>query len=284
LGFSASAPRADGTAPRSACRAAAAKRQDLRRRAASCADPAPRPPLASAEHEAVVPQSEKEEAVPDLRPKYVTFDCYGTLTWFRIGDVTRELLADRIAPERMDAFLKDFNWYRFDEVLGAWKPYVDVIKSSLERTCKRHGVRFVEADGRALYDAVPTWGPHPDVPEPLKRVAARYPLVILSNASDDQIMHNVKLLEASFHKVCTAQQAQAYKPRMRAFEYMFDTLGCGPQDVLHVSASLRYDRMPAYGLGIRHKLYVNRGYEPSVPYYEYHETTTIDGLAKLLGV
>jgi len=24
-----------------------------------------------------------------LRPKYITFDCYGTLTWFRIGDMTR---------------------------------------------------------------------------------------------------------------------------------------------------------------------------------------------------
>ena len=220
----------------------------------------------------------------DLRPKYVTFDCYGTLTWFRVGDVARELVKDRIPADRMDAFLKDFGWYRFDEVLGAWQPYVDVLKSSLERTCKRHGIPFREADGQAIYDAVPTWGPHPDVVAPLKRVAARYPLVILSNASNDQIMRNVALLEAPFHTVCTAQQAQAYKPRMRAFEYMFDTLGCGPQDVLHVSASLRYDLMPAYGLGVKHKLFVSRGYEPSVPYYDYHETNSIEGLATLLGV
>jgi 2-haloacid dehalogenase len=220
----------------------------------------------------------------DLRPKYVTFDCYGTLTWFQIAPMTRAMFADRIAPDRMEAFLFDFNWLRFDEVLGAWKPYAEVIKSALERTCKRHGIRFVEAEGQALYDAVPSWGPHPDVAEPLKRVAARYPLVILSNASDDQILHNVKLLEAPFHKVCTAQQAQAYKPRMQAFEYMLDTLGCGPEDVLHVSASLRYDLMPAFGMNIRNKVYVNRGYEPSVRYYDYHEVTDIGGLAKLLGV
>jgi 2-haloacid dehalogenase len=219
----------------------------------------------------------------DLRPKYVTFDCYGTLTWFQIGDVTKKLLGDRIPADRMDAFLKDFNWYRFDEVLGPWKPYVDVLKTALARTCRKHGIRFDEAHGQAIYEAVPTWGPHPDVAAPLKRVAARYPLVILSNASDDQIHRNVALLEAPFHKVCTAQQAQAYKPRMRAFEYMFDVLGCGPQDVLHVSASYRYDLLPAYGLGIPHMLYVNRGYEPVIPFYGAHQGTTIEDLATLLG-
>ncbi|WP_137180858.1 haloacid dehalogenase type II [Roseomonas sp. AR75] len=222
--------------------------------------------------------------MPDIRPKYVTFDCYGTLTWFRIGEVTRGLMADRVPESRMEAFLRDYNWYRFDQVLGPWAPYVDVLKASLERTCRRHGVPFREADGQAIYEAVPSWGPHPDVPAPLKRVAARYPLVILSNASDDQIVKNAALLEAPFHRIYTAQQAQAYKPRMQAFEYMFDMLGCGPEDVLHVSASYRYDIIPAYGLRVANTLYVNRGYEPEIPFYGAHQTTTIEGLAKLLGV
>ncbi|CAN1602197.1 protein of unknown function [Pseudomonas mediterranea] len=26
------------------------------------------------------------------------------------------------------------------------------------------------------------------------------------------------------------------RPRLQAFEYMFDNLGCGPEDVLHVSS------------------------------------------------
>ena len=199
----------------------------------------------------------------NLRPKYVTFDCYGTLTWFQVGEVTRGLMADRVPEGLMPEFLRDFTWYRFDQVLGAWAPYVDVLKASLERTCRKHGVAFREADGQALYEAVPTWGPHADVPEPLKRVAARVPLVILSNASDDQIMSNVAL---------------------QAFEYMFDMLGCGPQDVLHVSASYRYDIVPAYGLGVANTLFVNRGYEPEIPYYGAHQARTIEGLAKLIGV
>lgn len=60
---------------------------------------------------------------------------------------------------------------------------------------------------------------------------------ILSMAMDDQIMANVDKLGAPFHRVCTAQQAQAYKPRFRAFEYMLDSLGCGPEDITHVSSS-----------------------------------------------
>ena len=219
-----------------------------------------------------------------LRPKFITFDCYGTLTWFQPGETARAILADRRPADREAAFLTDFMWYRYDEVLGAWKPYADVLKSALERACRRHGIPYRDADGEALYDAVPTWGPHPDVPEPLKRVAARIPLVILSNAMDSQIMANVALLQAPFHKVFTAEQAQAYKPRLRAFEYMFDMLGCDPKDVLHVSSSLRYDLIPAHALRIGHRLYVNRGYEPSVPEFGYHEAPTIEGLAKLVGV
>jgi 2-haloacid dehalogenase len=115
-------------------------------------------------------------------------------------------------------------------------------------------------------------------------MAKHFPLVILSNAMNDQIHSNVEKLGAPFHAVYTAQQAQAYKPRLRAFEYMFDQLGCAPEDVLHVSASLRYDLMSAHDIGIRHKVFVNRGFEPSTPYYGYAEIRDISGLPGVLGL
>ena len=219
-----------------------------------------------------------------FRPKYITFDCYGTLTRFRMGDMAREMFADRVAPDRMDQFVADFSAYRLDEVLGAWKPYVDVLKNALRRTCKRWGLDYRDDEGQMYYDAVPTWGPHADVPEPLARVAKHYPLVILSNASNDQIHQNVAKLGAPFHAVFTAQQAQAYKPRLAAFEYMLGQLDCGPQDLLHVSSSLRYDLMSAHDLGIRNKVFVARGHEPSTPYYGYHEIKDIGGLPGVVGL
>jgi 2-haloacid dehalogenase len=215
-----------------------------------------------------------------LRPKFITFDCYGTLTYFRMAEAAREIFADKAT----EPFIRDFSSYRFDEVLGAWKPYVDVVKNALERTCRKHGIPFLEADGQRIYDAVPTWGPHPDVPEPLTRVGREFRLVALSNASDDQIAYNVEKLQAPFHAVFTAQQAQSYKPRMRGFEYMLDQLGARPEDCMHVSSSLRYDHMTAYTLGFAQRVLVNRGHEPTIPDYVTHQIPDIGGLPALLGL
>lgn len=217
-------------------------------------------------------------------PAFITFDCYGTLTDFRIGEVTRRLLADRVPADRMDRFLRSFAGYRFDEVLGPWKPYPEVLHAALERTCGRWGLRYDPADGAAIVAAVPGWGPHPDVPGPLARLAERFPLVILSNAADDQIRANVARLGAPFHAVITAEQAGAYKPRYRAFEFMFDTLGCGPEDVLHVSSSLRYDLMTAFDLGIGQRVFVERGHDPGNPAYKYLPLPDLTGFPALLGL
>ena len=44
---------------------------------------------------------------------------------------------------------------------------------------------------------------------------------------------------APFHTVITAEETGAYKPQMKGFEYMLDKLGCGPEDITHVSSSFR---------------------------------------------
>ena len=218
----------------------------------------------------------------DFEPKYITFDCYGTLTKFRMADMAREIYGDRLQGAELERFVAFFAGYRLDEVLGAWKPYRDVVVNSVRRSCQRMGVAFKESEAEKFYLAVPSWGPHPDVPEGLSRLAKKYKLVALSNASDDQIQSNVDKLGAPFHKVFTAQQAQSYKPRMQGFEYMFDQLDCNPEDVLHVSSSLRYDLMTAHDMGVKHKAFINRGHEPSTPHYDYYEVNDIGGLATLL--
>lgn len=219
-----------------------------------------------------------------FRPKYVTFDCYGTLTNFDMAGAARRLYGDRLDEAAMTAFIRAFAAYRLDEVLGAWKPYAEVVHNALERSCKAHGVAFRPEDAVQVYNEVPTWGPHPDVPAGLARVAQEIPLVILSNAMKVQIPSNVAKLGAPFHKVITAEEAGAYKPRMRGFEYMLDVLGCGPEDITHVSSSFRYDLMTAHDLGIRSKVWVNRGHEPANPYYGYAEIADIGGLPAVFGI
>ncbi|SDO69322.1 2-haloacid dehalogenase [Rhodoferax sp. OV413] len=219
-----------------------------------------------------------------FRPKYITFDCYGTLTRFRMAEMSRVIFADRIPADRMEQFIADFTSYRFDEVLGDWKPYETVLKNAVRRLCKVWKIQYLDSDAQQYYDAVPTWGPHEDVAAGLSKIAHEIPLVIISNAADAQIQKNVAMLGAPFHRVYTAEQAQAYKPRLRAFEFMLDSLGCNPEDVLHVSSSLRYDLMSAADIGIVNKVFVNRGHGPGNPAYGYTEIQDIGGLPGVVGL
>lgn len=219
-----------------------------------------------------------------FKPKFITFDCYGTLTRFRMGDMAREIFPDRIAPEKMEDFVRDFAAYRLDEVLGAWKPYAEVIHNSVLRTCKLWDIEFRADEARRIYEAVPSWGPHPDVPAGLSAIAKAFPLVVLSNASNDQIHENVSKLGAPITHVFTAQDAQAYKPRLQAFEYMIGKLGCAPQEIMHVSSSFRYDLMSARDLRIGARVFVARGHEPELPAYATHVVKDTGGLAALCGL
>lgn len=219
-----------------------------------------------------------------FRPKFITFDCHGTMIFFDMVGAARDHYADTLSPERMEVFIANFSAYRLDEVLGGWKPYAEVVHNALERTCKKSGIAFDPAIAEEIYNRVPTWGPHPDVPEGLAKIANEIPLVALTNSMNVQIPHNIAKLGAPIAHVFTAESAGAYKPQMRAFEYMFDELGCGPEDVLHVSSSFRYDLMTAHDLGIKNKVWVNRGHEPANPYFGYTEIADISGLAGVVGL
>ncbi|SMF31023.1 2-haloacid dehalogenase [Tistlia consotensis] len=219
-----------------------------------------------------------------FRPKFVTFDCYGTLTDFDMAGATRRIYGTLLDEARMAQLVRHFAAYRLDEVLGAWKPYAEVVANALERACRNNGVAFRPEDARRIYEEVPSWGPHPDVPAGLARVAEEIPLVILSNAMNSQIASNVAKLGAPVFKVLTAEDVGSYKPRMKGFEAMLDALGCGPEEVTHVSSSFRYDLMTAYDLGIRSKVWVNRGHEPANPFYEYREIRDISGLPAVFGL
>ncbi|SLJ99130.1 haloacid dehalogenase type II [Novosphingobium mathurense] len=219
-----------------------------------------------------------------FRPKFISFDCYGTMINFIMGPTAREIFSDRVAPSLMDSFIDSFRAYRLDEVLGAWKPFFDVIDNSIDRACRKHGISYEMRDIEALYAAVPTWQPHADVPGPLGRIAEEYPLVILSNSMVDLIPHSARNIGVPFHAVLTAEEAGAYKPLMKPFEYMLDRLGCGPEDMMHVSSSPRYDLMTAHDLGFGAKIFVDRGHEPPTDRYGFTRIEDFSELPALLGL
>ncbi len=188
-----------------------------------------------------------------FRPKYVTFDCHGTLINFQMAEAARDLFGHLLDGPSMDEFIRNFQAYRIDEVLQDWKPYADVVHNALERTCRRNKV----ASGprrRNIYNRVPTWGRIRMCRGP-SQTSQGNPLVILTNSHGGPIPSNVAKLGAPFHAVYTAEEAGAYNPTSKAFEYMFDMLGCGPEDITHVSSSFRHDLISAYDLGIKSKVW-----------------------------
>ncbi|HVZ44857.1 MAG TPA: haloacid dehalogenase type II [Ramlibacter sp.] len=217
-------------------------------------------------------------------PKFISFDCYGTLINFEMGPAAKRLFAGRVPDDRMPAFLESFRAFRLDEVLGAWKPFHEVIENAVRRACKAHGVNCRDSDARTLYDAIPAFQPHAHVVEVLKTLVPHVPLVLLSNSMIDLIPASVIHLRAQFHEVITAEEARAYKPRMQAFEHMFDRLGCGPRQMMHVSSSFRYDLMTATDLGFMARAFIDRQHEPALEGYGVSRITDIRQLPGLVGL
>jgi 2-haloacid dehalogenase len=220
----------------------------------------------------------------DSKPKFVSFDMNGTLIHFRINDAIRRALGDRLPVDIADDFLRACSAYRIDECLGEYKPFHQIVGHSLERTMRRFGLEYRDADGRAVYDEIPTWQPYPGVSEALNRLAEAYPLVIVTNSDDAFASRLMENLQAPFEVLITAEQMGVYKPRLRAFEYMLDQLGAAPEEIVHVSASPKYDLRSAAVMGIKHKVYVDRGFEPDEPWLGYERITDIANLPVLLGL
>jgi 2-haloacid dehalogenase len=220
----------------------------------------------------------------ETKPKFVTFDMNGTLIKFSIADATREVLGDRLPAEFADQYLQATKAYRIDECTGDYKPFHQIIANSMERASRRLGLEYREEDARAVYEIVPTWGPYPGVTEALNRLAEAVPLVIITNSDTAHAERLSENLKAPFEVVISAEQMGVYKPRLRAFEYMFDKLGVTPDEIVHVSASPMYDLRSAATMGIKNKVYVDRGFEHDEHWLGYERITDIAELPVLFGL
>src|SRR3712207_702208 len=221
---------------------------------------------------------------PTFRPKYVSFDVYGTLISWPMNPITKELVGDQIPAEHWDQFVTQFRGYRYDQACGEYYPYEQVLQDSFDRICRRWWIQSDPTAGKRFADAVRSWGPHPDVVEPLKKMGERYKLVILSSANDSFLAESGPRREAKFHAVFAAEQAGCYKPRYAAFEYMLDQLDAKPEDFVHVASHTRYDHMPMHDMGFRNLVLLDRGYDPVTPGYDYLTVKSLDELYTMLGI
>ena len=220
----------------------------------------------------------------ETKPKFATFDMNGTLIRFRISDAIREVLGDRLPAEIAEDFLQACKAYRIDECMGDYKPFDQIGARALERASRRLGLEHRGDDARAVYEIIPTWGPYPGVTEALNRLAEEVPLVIITNSDTAHAVRLAENLQAPFEVVISAEEMGVYKPRLGAFEYMFDKLGGAPNEIVHVSASPMYDLRSAAIMGIKNKVYVDRGFEEDEHWLGYERITDIADLPVLFGL
>lgn len=218
------------------------------------------------------------------KPKFVTFDMNGTLIRFAINDATRAVLGDRLPAEVADDYLAACKAYRIDECMGDYKPFDRIVADSMERASRRIGLEYREDDARAVYETIPTWGPYPGVTAALNRLAEQVPLVIITNSDAVHAARLAENLQAPFEVVISAQEMGVYKPRLAAFQYLFDKLGVTPDELVHVSASPMYDHRSAAAMGIMNKVYVDRGFEHDEYWLGYERITDITDLPGLFGL
>lgn len=217
------------------------------------------------------------------QPKWITFDCYGTLVDFNLTPATLEALGERLEGIDQDAFFTRFAEVRYEEVLGEYRPYKDVLRESLRQVMQEFGLTYRSSDGDAMVAAVPTFGPFPEVPDALRRLKTRAHLAIITNSDDDLIPHNVTRIGVTFDRVFTSQQAHAYKPSTVVFNYVLEQLGCDSGDILHVAQGFEYDIVPAHALGWN-RVWINRHHlAGDQAYGPYVELPDLSQLPSLIG-
>ena len=84
----------------------------------------------------------------------------------------------------------------------------------------------------------------------------KFPLVVMPNADRSQVQKQLERQKAPFDKVLTSTSAHANKRGMQTPGTCSTPIGCGPEDVVPVSWSVRYGRQTAHGVGIEDKVWV----------------------------
>jgi 2-haloacid dehalogenase len=188
--------------------------------------------------------------------KVLTFDCYGTLIDWESGMVA----ALRPLTERVGRALGR------DEILEAHaqqesrqqaytpaKRYSELLAVVYRRLAEQWGVTASREECEAYGNSISDWPAFPDSAASLTYLKQHFRLVILSNVDNASFAHSNRKLGVEFDAIYTAEDIGSYKPAMRNFDYMIDslaTLGLQPSDVLHTAESLFHDHVPAAEKGL----------------------------------
>ena len=220
------------------------------------------------------------------RPTWLTFDCYGTLIQWDEG--LRAAVATVLAGKAraVDAERLIATYDRHEHALEQTLPHRTfraIAGKALGLALRDLGAEVDAADAAILTDAIGRMPPFPEVVDTLAALKrAGFRLCIVSNTDDDVIAGNVAQLGGTIDRVVTAEQAGAYKPSRRIFDFAHAALGVGGGAVVHVCASPHLDLVATRELGLR-DVWIDRGTgrRPADGYRPHAALPSLDGLPSL---
>jgi len=189
----------------------------------------------------------------------LTFDCYGTLIDWETGllSALHRILAAHSKQLDDATLLQLYGEFeqRFEQ--GPFQPYREVLALVVRQIGLELGFSPTPDEVRSLAESLSTWKPWPDTVAALGQLKRQFRLAILSNIDDDLFVPTRAQLQVPFDAVVTAQQAQAYKPSLKLFEFALRQINVAANRVLHVGQSIYHDVIPARRLGMA-SVWVNR--------------------------
>lgn len=192
-----------------------------------------------------------------MADRWATFDCYGTLIDWD-GGIRRELV--RIFGEsRADEQLERYHDVEPTLQAGGERTYREVMREAL------HELGAPAGEQDALADALPSWGPFPEVRAALQDARSRgWKLAILSNTDRDFIEASIDRIGVPFELAIVASEIGSYKPAHRHWLRFFDEVQVARDRYLHVAQSYYHDIVPANELDLR-SIWINRSGERHDP-------------------
>ncbi len=218
------------------------------------------------------------------RPRWLTFDCYGTLIQWDEGllaaveRILRTKGAVDIDPAKLIA-IYDTHEHALEQT-PPHRSFRTVAGEGLRLALEALGLQSSPEDIRTLTDGIGAMPPFPEVVGALRQLkAAGFKLCIVSNTDDDIIASNVAQLDGLIDRVITAQQAGAYKPDHRLFEHAHRELGISQDQALHICASPHLDLTVARDMGFR-CVWIDRGTQRK-PLADYVPDAVLSNLAQV---
>jgi len=226
-------------------------------------------------------------ALSGPKPRWLTFDCYGTLIQWDEGLLAAvEKILSRSRQHSLDPRTLLAVFDRYEHALERERPhrsFREVAGTALQRALGELGLPANASDIDILTSSIAQMPPFPEVVPTLESLkAAGFKLCIISNTDDDIIAGNVAQLGGTIDRVVTAEQAQAYKPARAIFAHAHRALGVSAADIVHICASPVLDLTAARDIGFR-CVWINRGTgrQPPPDYSPDAELPTLAGLPRL---